>query len=275
MGLARMSRRAFTLTLLAVAAICQSGAIVAQNATQPAPLSRAALGKKIFEEKCRTEAGEKIYRSVQDVDGLLLMKLRVRNEAGWSDPMWPGAAFAREWNGDDYIRSFLGYEFAPGDGLTGKAGQITKERRGYISVDRRAGGVPGFQFVDVVDEKSGETSRYTLISKVRSESKIGRVDTLLNKQVAPVQLPKYGVTFEDHVVPEDRAMGIASSTIRVVDLTSQEILGELLRFAWTPGPSLSNEYPWLTALRCPDHAVGTGTATRKFVDQVLIPRKLD
>ena len=74
--------------------------------------------------------------------------------------------------------------------------------------------------------------------------------------------PRYGVTYEDHVIPEDRYLGIASSTIKVLDLQTQEVMGELTRYAWSPGaPSRVNPSPWLTAYRCPDQA-WTGADTR-------------
>lgn len=78
------------------------------------------------------------------------------------------------------------------------------------------------------------------------------------------------MTFEDHVIPEERAIGVASSTIKVVDLNTNEVLGEMIRYAYRQrGLSLTQ---WETASNCPDHAAGVGAATRKFVDQVLMPK---
>ncbi|MDR1275420.1 MAG: hypothetical protein LBL72_03425 [Candidatus Accumulibacter sp.] len=86
--------------------------------------------------------------------------------------------------------------------------------------------------------------------------------------------PRYAVTYEDHVIPEERALGLASSTIRVLDQWSGEVLGEMLRYAWTPeNPTKAEPALWLRAYKCPGHAHGSGSATRKFVDQVLIPAK--
>ena len=39
--------------------------------------------------------------------------------------------------------------------------------------------------------------------------------------------------------------------------------------AWTP----ATPAPWLAAKVCPLNAVGASAATRKFVDQVLVPKK--
>lgn len=100
----------------------------------------------------------------------------------------------------------------------------------------------------------------------------GYIKFYLDKSPATAPAPRYGVTFEDQVIPAERVLGVARSTVNVIDLRTKELLGELIRYAWSPGsPSAANPSPWLTAYRCPDHAVGTSAATRKFVDQVLIP----
>ena len=266
---------------------------VASDPAQMTPLQRAEAGKALWEEKCRTVAGEKIYKTVPDVEGLLLLKVRPRAwEPEWADPNWPGAAFALEARTDEYITTFLGYEYATFTLGRDGPNEITKERRGYIATDPRPGLMdrPGYRYVDVIDPNDGQRYRYSGSVKI-----VGRKDTAakgvqmalarnpdydlniyrwtLDRVLAPAPSPRYGVTFEDHVIPEDRALGVASSTVRVIDLQTDEVLGEMLRYAWSTPASSANPSPWLTAYKCPGHAVGAGAATRKFVDQVLIPRK--
>lgn len=252
---------------------CQSVPTQAQSDAREAAVARATKGKALFEEKCRTVAGEKIYRTVPDIEGIVLLKVRtLGSEREWADRMWPGAAFAIEASGDDYIKSFLGFEYAPSDGLTGKPRKVTAKERGYINVYRHPGGLPGYRYVDVTDVTDGHRYRYVLGQKARPSSQIGWIDTVLQRTRADAPPPKYGVTFEDQVVPEDRDLGLASGTVKVVDLETGEVLGELTRYAWSPGgPSAANPSPWLTAYKCPGHPVGSDAATRKFVDQVLIP----
>lgn len=241
---------------------------------------KVALARKaraLYEEKCRTVAGEKIYRTVPDVDGIVLLK--VRPEAGgreWADLMWPGAAFALESRAGEYITTFLGYEQSSREGVP-----VTPDRRGYINtnyVPENASNLPGYRYVDVIDEKDGKRYRYR--GKWEEPWQYdksylrGYIRFSLAKSPAPDPSPRYGVTFEDHVVPEERALGVASSTIRVLDIKTGEVLGEMTRFAWgSTKPSGFNPSPWLTAWKCPAHAVGANAATRKFVDQVLVPRR--
>ncbi len=237
----------------------------------------ALRARMYYDDKCATVAGEKIYRKVQDVEGIVLLKVRPPHSAkDLADPMWPGGAFARESSGDGYLRSFLGYEYS-----SSQSGEpVRPDYRGYIGTNKNPGGLPGYRFVDVIDEKDGKryrvTGRYDEPWK-RDPERYSKSGTwfVLDKVPAPDPSPRYGVTFEDHVIPEERVMGIASSTVKVIDLETKEVMGEMIRFAMGGNvkPSANYPTPWLNAWRCPDHAVGTSAATRKFVDQILIPRK--
>jgi hypothetical protein len=258
-------------------------------------LAKIAEAKAYYENKCATVAGEKIYKTVPNVEGVLLMKVRpTRTDKELSDPNWPGAAFAREASGDSYIMSFLGYEQATS--AQGKWLPITREHRGYINEDynpKNISNLPGYRWVDVVDEKDGKRYRYTLTKKV-----VGRLDpsspnvqvdlrrnpnmdlnvyrTVLDRQSAPDPAPRYGVTFEDYVKPEERQMWVASGTVKVIDLKTKEVLGELVRYAmsYVHIASSRNTGPWLTEDWCPARGGFTaGEASRMLVDQILFPAK--
>jgi len=200
-----------------------------------------------------------------------------RSDRELADRMWPGAAFARESRADEYITTFLGYEEG-GSTLDNTPTLVTPQYRGSINTNRNPGGVPGYRWVEVIDGKDGQryhySGRYEEPWQTDKTYLKGYIKFFLDKAPATGPFPRYGVTYEDHVIPEDRYLGIASSTIKVLDLETQEVLGEMTRYAWSPGaPSRVNPSPWLTAYRCPDHARGTNAASRKFVDQILIPAK--
>jgi hypothetical protein len=257
------------LALAILAAGCQSAGEQKQRETIA---SNAQAGKALFEEKCKTVAGEKIYRTVPDVDGVLLMKVRpMRSERELADPMWPGAAFSRESGGDSYITTFLGYEYSSSP----KGEPVTPKYRGYINTDKRPGGLAGYRFVDVINVSDGVRYRYRGRWEepgLRDKSYLkGYIKFYLDKTLTSAPAPRYGVTYEDHVIPEERVVGVASSTVKVVDLKTNEVLGEMIRYAWRPRGVHATE--WLTSSNCSDHAVGTNAATRKFVDQILIPNK--
>jgi hypothetical protein len=219
-----MGNLAGVLLAVGLAACAQTPQTAEEQATQ----ARMTDGKALFEEKCANVAGEKIYRKVENVEGLLLMKVRPpAGDGQWSNRDWPGAAFAREATGDGFIDTFLGYEYGSST-LDGTPTPIRPDYRGFISTDRRPGGLPGYRWVEVIDEKDGKRFRYTGSNKV-----VGKKDTtakgvqmaiardpnyelniygwVLDKTPSPSPTPPhYGVTFEDHVIPEERYLGVAS-----------------------------------------------------------------
>lgn len=237
--------------------------------------------KKVFDDRCKNVAGAKIYNTVPEVEGVLLMKVRpVATNLQLSDPMWPGAAFGNEDRGDSYLRSFLGYE----------NGRVTKTR-GYINTDRHPDSLPGYRWVEVIDPKDGQRYRYTgSVKAVRKQdttayhvrlamSKDPNYDLnvyewSLDKTLSPSRTPpRYAVTFEDHVIPEERALWLASSTIKVLDLKTDEVLAEWTRYAMSYIHLPRVAAPWLNASICPSVPGASGQNTRQFVDQILMPKK--
>ena len=97
----------------------------------------------------------------------------------------------------------------------------------------------------------------------------------LDKTPSPSKTPpRYAVTFEDHVIPQERALWVASSTVKVLDLETNEMLGEMTRYAMSYIHVPRHSMPWLNHSICPTmNMTGDDHSTRKFLDQVLIPMK--
>jgi hypothetical protein len=270
---------------LLVAALWMSAALAYDPSNRDEYLAKIKEAEAVYKEKCSTVAGLKIHKTVPDVEGILLMKIRpMRSDRELADPNWPGGAFGEEFTGDEYIMSFLGYE-RPVFGAT-----ITAEQRGHVNTDKRPGSRPGYRWVDVVDEKDGKRYRYTLVKKITGTLDTTAVNVrielaknpnmdlniyriVLDRQPAPDPAPRYGVTFEDHVIPEDRVLWLASSTVKAIDLKTNEVLGELTRYAISYIHQPVRSMPWLNHHVCPYAPGGSGTTTRLTVDQILIPAK--
>lgn len=265
--------RLLALALVLVASGCQSVS-VSNTPQNPEVVAMAKAGKAYFDEKCKTVAGEKIYRTVADVEGVLLMKVRpARNETELQDPMWPGAAFASESREDQYIKDFLGYERVPTNADYSK-GAISKERRGQIAPDKKPGDLPGYRYVDVINATDGQRVRVTQRSdepwQYDKAYLKGYIRYFLDKTPTTAPAPRYGITYEDHVIPQERAIGVASSTVKVIDLSTNQVLGEMFRYAYRPRGLRLTE--WLTSAECPAYPVDSSSSTRKFVDHVLLPK---
>ncbi|GKT00624.1 hypothetical protein AVKW3434_14565 [Acidovorax sp. SUPP3434] len=92
--------------------------------TQQQMKERYARGKAIFDERCKS-AEERINRTVEGVEGVLLMNVRGADASERnSDPYWPDAGLAQQFGGDSYIRSFLEWEH-----------QQRPPNRGYLNTE--------------------------------------------------------------------------------------------------------------------------------------------
>ncbi len=244
-------------------------------------LARIKEAEALYKDKCEKVAGIKIYKTVPDVEGLLLMKIRPeRTDRELADPNWPGAAFGREVRGNGYIESFLGYE----NSVTADR-SITPSRRGQISSANNPGSLPGYRWVEVPDPKDGQRYRYALEYRevthtssplIGGDGKSFKVkENVLDKTPSPSKTPpRYAVTFEDHVIPEERALWVASSTVKVLDLKTNEVLGEMTRYAMSYIHAPRTSMPWLNHSVCPRFGTTSDSDdTRQFVDQILIPKR--
>ena len=238
-------------------------------------LAKIKAAEALYKEKCAKVAGIRIYKTVPEVEGLLLMKIRPnRTDRELADPNWPGAAFGREARGDDYITSFLGRE-------SPTQGPIDPQHRGHIGTKYppNPGNLPGYRWVEVIDPQDGLRYRYSASYEERwqNDKKYLKGDFWFNLDKTPSPSktpPRYAVTFEDHVIPEERALWVASSTVKVLDLKTNEVLGEMTRYAISYIHAPRYSMPWLNHSECPlMHATGDSDSTRQFVDQILIPKK--
>ncbi|MDQ8024102.1 MAG: hypothetical protein REI94_19845 [Moraxellaceae bacterium] len=232
---------------------------------------RVQEGYALFQKLCKEEAGLKIYRKVEGVEGVVL--LRVKQRAGdkqWADPLWPDAAFAHEGTGDEYIKYFLLSEEPAMTFRENNPRPITAEDRGdfvFWNTPR-----PGYKYVDVVEEQSGVRWRYALLDSARKERN-GGLPPHLKRELAPSERPRYGVTYETPIIPEEREKGVARGVVKMIDLDTNELLGEMRAFSWTMSkPTSSNPSPWLTGPSC-SIAPTRSRIVRISADQALIPKK--
>lgn len=260
----------------------------AKTQVEGAGKARFAKANAMFQERCKT-AGEKIYRTAENVDGILLMKVRPKvtglefdDQYGMHDP------YGRDLGGDGYIETFVrGFEtrqsqFAPG----------APPRLGY-------------RYVEAVDPKDGKRYRYTgsikVVGRKDRNSPNNKIDIernpnfdlniyafTLDKTSAPGQSPRYGVTYDDISTREEREYWIAGSSLKVVDLKTNEVIAERIGYMMDPGQGATGggRSPWLMAAdnACPTFqrnplrpleaghgASAQSNQTEDFVEKVLKP----
>jgi hypothetical protein len=270
------------LNLLGVAALLL---LAATHANGEKPLTReeqkARLEKAeaLFKEHCKT-AGEFIKRTVDDVEGVYLLKLRSSginrgNQFDMDDP------YGRDLGGDGYFHVFL----------RGSEMRDTSHRPGdppHI----------GYRYVEAVDHKDGKRYRYTgEVREVMHTSSIlmggdGKTtfrskEFVLDKTPVFGPSPRYGVTYDDISTRDDRELWIAGSSLKVIDLKKNEVIAERIGYMMDRGQGANGggRSPWLMAAdnACPDfhrfpnpvvRSPGSSAQIRQtqdFVEKVLHP----
>jgi hypothetical protein len=267
------------LTLSLLASACESEAQRAKKAEEATYREKYAKAEALFKERCKT-AGGVIHRTVKDVEGIELTKVRQRVPWGgkeYFDPMWAEAAMAGEHRGDDYIKQFLMCEFIhpqlPNE--RGVLGPKTWKPPG-LDMPRK----DGYRFVEVLDAKTGRRSRCAIPWKP------GESSWVASQQVCePVEksLTRYALDFEDIVDAADRQLWVAGTRLKVIDKQTGEVIAQLTKYIWDPGfgASTTGRWPWQHAdnfgpsRNCPSTAGIKADFSRKFIDTVLSPKQGD
>jgi hypothetical protein len=265
---------AFVLSVLLIACATPGSIQKAEEAR-----SRLQIAEAMFRERCKT-AEERIYKTVDDVEGIFLLKVRP-NKVNFSDQFEMDDPYGSDLGGDAYIKSFL---------------------RGFFETNARLPDVPNpnaprhiaYRFVDAIDPKDGRQYRYTgSIKEVTHTSSLlmggdGKTtfktkDFVLDRTPATSPSPRYGVTYNDISTREEREYWIAGSSLRVIDLHANEVIAERVGYMMDRGQGniSGGRSPWLLAANnaCPKFSSLHGARaqllqTENFVEKVLKP-KLD
>ena len=205
--------------------------------------------KARFDQLCQN-ASEKIYRTADNVDGILLLKVRGDDEKYQSnrynplkDQMWEDAAVESEFDREAYIEEFL----LP-----------------YTS------SFPRYIYADVL-QKNGLVIRY---SRQREDQ-----NWVMEQKPTPHPRARYAVTYENDISWENRKHWIAGTTIKIIDTKTNELMAEKTMYAFVPELGYSkfeqNPNPWGRGMRCPSGESEFEQRTVTFTIKVLIPSPLN
>jgi hypothetical protein len=234
----------------------------------------------MFQERCK-KAGEFIHRTVENVEGIYLLKLRP-SSVNYGDQFKLDDPYGSDIHGDGYIQSFLrGFYESPRD-----QNQNTPPRLAYL-------------YVEAEDPNDGRRYRYTGAMKpvrkkdvtapgIRFELQrnpnydLNVYEFVLDKRPATEPAPRFGVTYDDISTHEEREYWIAGSSLKVVDLQANVVIAERIGYMmdWAQGSQAGGRAPWLMAANnaCPKFADRHGATSQisqaeKFIERVLIPIK--
>ncbi|MDA8452792.1 hypothetical protein M5C97_24620 [Acidovorax sp. NCPPB 3859] len=276
---------------LALAGCVGSGGPQATTAADGAPVSKAQqqplkerqrIAAEMFRERCK-KAGVFIHRAVDNVDGVFLMKIRP-DEVNFSNQYVLDDPYGSDVGGDSYIRSFLKSYYESWK-RTSSMPQLPGDRRGY-------------EYVEAIDAKDGVRYRYSGSVKATRRMKVDApnvqlelkrnpnfdlniYDYILERTPSPSARPRYGVTYDDISTREERDYWIAGSSLKVIDLETDEVIAERIGYMvdWAQGVRVGGRSPWLLAANnaCPEFAPRHGSVSQlsqtiRFVNKSLKPR---
>jgi hypothetical protein len=209
---------------------------------------RQAKAKVLFNERCKN-AGEKIYRTVDNVDGIFLLKLRP-NRINYGDQFVLDDPYGSDLLGDGYIISFIRGSWQANNKITNETPATFRPPLGY-------------QYVEAVDVKDGARYRYTghIEEPWQKDKHYLKCYThfVLDKTLASGSPPRYGVTYDDISSHEDREFWIAGSSLKIIDLKTDEIIAERVGYMvdMGQGNTSGGRSPWLFAAdnSCPSFFV--------------------
>jgi hypothetical protein len=190
---------------------------------------RLEKAQALFAERCKT-AGEKIYRTVDGVEGIFLINIRPETVKR-DDQFERYDPYGYQGGGDEYIRSFL-----PGrwPACVGSSPECPAEKR-------------AFSFVEVQTKKEG-INRYTTIDPETGKPLLPKTHTAIKLIAEPVAsgAANYGVQWEDISSDADRQAWIAGGRLAIVDLKTKVVIAERTGFLLDPGQGSRGGFrsPW-------------------------------
>lgn len=196
--------------------------------------ARQTTAQAMFQERCKT-AGEKIYKTVDNVEGIYLMKIRTAtnfdNQFELDDP------YGHDSTNNEYILNFLQgfYHQRPSEPIPGAPPRV------------------GYTYVEAIDPKDGQRYRYTgrFEEPWQTDKHFlkGYIRFVLDKVPATGSTPRYGVTYDDISTRQEREYWIAGSSLKVIDLQTNEVIAERIGYMvdWAQGSQAGGRSPWLFA----------------------------
>lgn len=235
----------------------------------------------LFAERCKT-SGEKITRTVENVEGVVWMKWRDEG-TNRNDQFKLDDPYGKDCEGEyclvRLLRVTRGVDRSPED---------AKKHRGV------------YRYVESVDPKDGRWYRYFGAMKLPSTWSAEQIAKHIREkgegppassyrvdfEREPITKPsaRFGITWDDISTRQDREHWIAGGSLRVVDLQSNEIIAETIGFMVDRGLGTTAGFasPWFEAQQtaCPLFADSPHSGRRyrrdenfQFVVRVLRPNK--
>ena len=228
--------------------------------------------KAVFDGYCQ-QAGIKIYRTVEDVEGVTLLNVWPR-EKRYEDQMWEYAGLPKAVGMDGYIQGFLywrKWDFQIDDFNNYGNGIVLNpkyQHQNYQNeIEKRYKIVNSYQYVDVLENQTYQRYQFKDLYHLQEIS------------VSPIKKPsRYTVEFDNPVIPQDRKIWIATTKATIKDSVTGEVLGESTWHSLHGGQGVkrySTTGIWDRAIVCPAIADAQHEPIEYFTLKVLKPKQLN
>ena len=210
--------------------------------------------EQYFDHLCKTEAGEFINKTVENVEGLLQLRLRenptdyeLEHLYAMEDP-YGHSVGVRDHPEEYFVQPAIGkYQFLETPvPMMMKIKEGMRFRRFYR--DEKAH--PGRTYQTAVD------------------GQFVRVPYIVAEDVVPASRARYGYTWRGIVRPHDRELGVAGGELIVIDLQGNQVLAVRRGYVRTGSMKNMTGVWWLTAQKCSKESLKTDA---QFINQVLQP----
>jgi len=228
--------------------------------------ARYASEKVMFNALC-ANAGEKIYKTTENVEGVLLLHTLKR----WDNNNSRSLAFSalhRDGVGHGYIKNFLEEERQRKPPERGEITRI-KNIEEHQKTHKNEIVLRGYSYVDVLE--GNEIVRYKYPPTGGNK---------LEQERSPSNPARYAVDFFNEVNPEYIRHRIAQTTVTITDTWTNEVLAEKTWYAFAArfsGRYTEMNYNYLEEFShlCPSDGKDLYffPPTRQFVDQILKPKQ--
>ena len=218
--------------------------------------------QEYFDHLCKTEAGEFIYKTVENVEGLYMM--RPRKEAS-------------DWELEHLYAIEDPYGHTNGEANDFEFLFVEPNRYGFVEMPLSLWRKPswGKQFLDQSYAKTphpdAKYERYSGHDPRNPKSMV--------KEYSATLKSRYGFTWRGITRPHDRELGIAGGELIVLDMQTNEVLGVRRGFIRSGNVKNLTGIWWLTGRTCPEynyrHRNKDFDFSYWFVGKLLKPRNFE
>ena len=201
-----------------------------------------------FRKRCNENAREKVYRAIENVEGIFLERPRSKpSESDLRDQYWMGDPYGLVMYPPAEISRYLNF--------LDEKGIPTKRKTAR----------QGFKYV-ITRQSEGQYLEHRLDSAN---------ENLVSTKV-PMQPSRYAITWRDVSTDEDRKYWVAGGQLSIIDVATNDVLGERVGYVLDSGfgSTIGGRVPWLIARRNACPPIERNVAKdRLVVEQVLRPTR--